>query len=204
VNQKLLQSLKDAQNQLSATISNQQDTLAAAQQQEQAARSQLDRLEQEAEGIAAVIARAETNPTKTYASSSGLIWPEHGPLMQGFGASPYGFEPGITYHGVRYAHFHTGIDIGAPNGSPIRAAAAGQVIYVGFSAWGYGNHIVVAHNPTLATLYAHLSRVAVSQGAVVQQGQIIGYEGSTGNSTGPHLHFEVRINGDFVSPLSYL
>jgi murein DD-endopeptidase MepM/ murein hydrolase activator NlpD len=203
-NQRMLQQLKDTQNQLNATISNQSDTLNQAQQQEETARTQLDRLEREVEGVTALINQAEkAKPTKTY-SSGQLAWPEGGPLMQGFGPSPYKFEPAITYNGVRYAHFHTGIDIGAPNLNPIKAAADGQVIVIGYSAYGYGNYIVLAHNPHLATLYAHMSRTAVSQGAVVKKGQVIGYEGSTGNSTGPHLHFEVRIDGNFVNPLGYL
>jgi murein DD-endopeptidase MepM/ murein hydrolase activator NlpD len=203
-NQRLLKQLKDAQSQLSSTINNQSDVLTKAQQQEQAARTQLDQLEKEAEGVAAIIAQAEAlNPSKTYASG-GLAWPMRGAMMQGFGPSPYGFEPSITYQGKRYAHFHTGIDIATAYGTPIRAAADGQVISTGYSSWGYGNNIIIAHNPKLATLYAHMSKLAVSNGAVVKQGQIIGYEGSTGNSTGPHLHFEVRIDGQFVNPLGYL
>ncbi|MDE3076260.1 MAG: M23 family metallopeptidase, partial [Chloroflexota bacterium] len=142
-------------------------------------------------------------PAHTY-SSGRLAWPLQGPLTQGFGPSPYWFEPPITYHGVRYRHFHTGIDIAARYGSPIRAAADGMVITVAYGPWGYGNYVIVAHNPSVATLYAHLSRVAIGQGTVVKQGQVIGFEGSTGNSTGPHLHFEVRLNGDFVNPLGYL
>ena len=127
-----------------------------------------------------------------------------GAMEQGFGPSPYWFEPSITYNGVRYKHFHTGIDVSASSGTPIRAAADGQVIATGFSSWGYGRHVIISHNPTLATLYAHMSKLAVAQGDVVRQGQIIGYEGSTGNSTGPHLHFEVRVNGQFVNPMGYL
>ncbi|HLG70224.1 MAG TPA: 50S ribosomal protein L29 [Chloroflexota bacterium] len=200
-NQQLLQNLKSAQDQLSSTINNQSDALAKAQQQEQAARTQLDRLEREVESISGIIASAGS--TKTYASGH-LAWPLQGTMEQGFGPSPYAFEPSITYHGVRYKHFHTGIDVAARTGTPIHAAADGQVIATGFSSWGYGIYAVVSHNPTLATLYAHMSKLAVSQGTVVKQGQVIGYEGSTGNSTGPHLHFEVRINGDFVNPLGYL
>jgi murein DD-endopeptidase MepM/ murein hydrolase activator NlpD len=203
-NQRLLAQLKTAQDQLSSTINNQAGVLAKAQQQEEAARTQLDQLEREAQGVAAIIAQAEAaHPTKTYASS-GLAWPLRGSMEQGFGPSPYRFEPPITFNGVRYAHFHTGIDIATAYGTPIRAAADGQVIATGFSSWGYGIHVIVAHNPQLATLYAHMSKLAVAQGTVVKQGQIIGYEGSTGNSTGPHLHFEVRVGGAFVDPLRYL
>ena len=200
-NQHLLQELHDAQSQLSSSINNQADVLTKAQQQEQVARTQLDQIEREAEGVAAIINQA--HPTKTYASGK-LAWPMHGAMEQGFGPSPYAFEPSITYHGVRYRHFHTGIDIATAFGTPIRAAADGQVINTGFSSYGYGLHVIVSHNPQLATLYAHMSKLAVAQGQVVKQGQVLGYEGSTGNSTGPHLHFEVRINGDFVNPLGYL
>ncbi|HVA25294.1 MAG TPA: peptidoglycan DD-metalloendopeptidase family protein [Chloroflexota bacterium] len=200
-NQRLLQELRDAQNQLSSTITNQADVLTKAQQQAHVARTQLDQLEREAEGVSAIISQAK--PTKTY-SSGALAWPMQGAMEQGFGPSPYAFEPSITFGGVRYRHFHTGIDIATAFGTPIRAAADGQVINTGFSSFGYGLHIIISHNPKLATLYAHMSKLAVAQGAVVKQGQIIGYEGSTGNSTGPHLHFEVRVNGEFVNPLSYL
>jgi len=203
-NQQLLLQLKNAQNQLSSTINNQTEVLARAKDQEQTAQTQLDQLEREAEGIAGVINQAEAaHPSKTY-SSGGLAWPMHGAMEQGFGPSPYWFEPSITYNGVRYKHFHTGIDIATSYGTPIRAAADGQVIATGFSSWGYGLHVIIAHNPKLATLYAHMSKLAVAQGAEVKQGQIIGYEGSTGNSTGPHLHFEVRVDGNFVDPLGYL
>jgi murein DD-endopeptidase MepM/ murein hydrolase activator NlpD len=200
-NQRLLQELRDAQNQLSSTITNQADALTKAQRQEQAARTQLEQLEREAEGVAAIINQAK--PTKTY-SSGKLAWPMQGAMEQGFGPSPYWFEPPITFNGVRYTHFHTGIDIATSFGTPIRAAADGQVINTAFSSYGYGLHVIVSHNPRLATLYAHMSKLAVAQGAVVKQGQILGYEGSTGNSTGPHLHFEVRIDGNFVNPLAYL
>ncbi|MHB8620411.1 MAG: M23 family metallopeptidase, partial [Chloroflexota bacterium] len=203
-NEKLLQQLKDAQDQISSAINNQADTLAQATRQRQVAQSELDRLGKQAEGIAAVIARAEAGrPVKTYASG-GLIWPLHGVIEQGFGPTPYWFEPPMTYNGVRYAHFHTGLDIAAPYGTPIHAAADGRVISTVYSNWGYGIHVIIAHSPTLATLYAHMSRMAVTQGEEVKQGQVIGYEGSTGNSTGPHVHFEVRVNGQFVNPLSYL
>jgi murein DD-endopeptidase MepM/ murein hydrolase activator NlpD len=199
--QQLLQNLQSARAQLASTIDNQAGALTKAQQQAQAAQTQLDQIEREEESIAAVIRQA--NPTHTYASGH-VAWPIHGLMEQGFGPSPYKFEAPITYQGVRYAHFHTGIDIAAPNGTPIGAAADGQVITTGFDPYGYGNYIILAHSPKLATLYGHMSRLAVAKGAVVKQGQTIGYEGSTGNSTGPHLHFEVRVDGNFVNPLGYL
>jgi murein DD-endopeptidase MepM/ murein hydrolase activator NlpD len=98
---------------------------------------------------------------------------------------------------------HTGIDIGAAYGSPVRAAAAGTVVVAG-PVSGYGNAIVVDHGGGLATLYGHLSRFGVHAGSTVAAGQTIGAVGNTGNSTGPHLHFEVRVNGTPVDPMRYL
>jgi len=98
---------------------------------------------------------------------------------------------------------HTGIDFGATSGTPIRAAAAGRVVQAGAMS-GYGNVVVIDHGGGLATLYAHQSRVAVAAGTQVQAGQVIGYVGATGYATGPHLHFEVRINGTPVDPMPYL
>jgi murein DD-endopeptidase MepM/ murein hydrolase activator NlpD len=98
---------------------------------------------------------------------------------------------------------HEGIDVAAPLGTPVRAAAAGTVIY---AAWlgGYGNLVVVDHGGGLSTAYAHNSSFAVSVGQAVAAGQVVSYSGSTGNSSGPHVHFEVRINGSAVDPLGYL
>jgi murein DD-endopeptidase MepM/ murein hydrolase activator NlpD len=98
---------------------------------------------------------------------------------------------------------HEGIDIGVPTGTPVVAAAAGQVIHAGWLG-GYGNLVVIDHGGNLATAYGHQSSIAVSCGQSVSQGQVIGYVGSTGRSTGPHLHFEVRINGGAVDPYGYL
>ena len=88
-------------------------------------------------------------------------------------------------------------------GTPIRAAASGRVISAGYNG-GYGNLVVLDNGGGIATAYAHQSRLAVSAGQSVSQGQVIGYVGSTGFSTGPHLHFEVRVNGSPVDPMGYL
>jgi murein DD-endopeptidase MepM/ murein hydrolase activator NlpD len=105
--------------------------------------------------------------------------------------------------GPRWGSFHQGIDIGVPSGTPIAAAAAGTVIYCGWES-GYGNLVVIDHGGSLATAYGHQSSIAVSCGQHVEQGQTIGYVGCTGHCFGPHLHFEVRINGSPVDPLGYL
>jgi murein DD-endopeptidase MepM/ murein hydrolase activator NlpD len=122
-------------------------------------------------------------------SAAGLVWPVLGPVT-----SPFGW---------RWGRLHEGIDIGVPAGTPIRAAAAGTVIYAGWLG-GYGNLVVIDHGGGLATAYGHQSSIAAGSGAYVSQGQVIGYVGSTGHSTGPHLHFEVRVNGVPVDPLGYL
>ena len=128
-------------------------------------------------------------------SAAGLIWPLSGTLTSGFGArySPGGV--GTTYH--------EGIDIAVPEGTPIRAAKGGTVILASYNG-GYGNYTCVDHGSGLSTCYAHQSAFGVTSGQSVDQGQVIGYSGNTGASTGPHLHFEVRINGTAVDPMGYL
>lgn len=121
-------------------------------------------------------------------------------LTQGFGPSYYAFEPPYG----PYPHFHTGIDLAAPENSPVLAAADGEVTLVGRDPWGYGNYVVISHDGGLATLYAHLNTVMVASGQLVLQSQQIANEGSTGNSTGPHLHFEVRVGGVPTDPIPYL
>ena len=119
-----------------------------------------------------------------------------------------GYRPGSAY-GWRIhpiwgdRRFHAGEDIGAPSGTPILAADSGLVTVIPDNGNGYGNYIMINHGGGRVTLYAHMSGFAVSNGATVTQGQTIGYVGSTGNSTGPHLHFEVRVNGATTDPKSY-
>jgi murein DD-endopeptidase MepM/ murein hydrolase activator NlpD len=98
---------------------------------------------------------------------------------------------------------HTGIDIAARGGTPIGAAKAGEVIYVGWLG-GYGNTVLVDHGDGIATLYAHQSRLAAAEGQVVNQGDIVGFVGTTGHSTGNHLHFEVRVDAQPRNPRPYL
>jgi murein DD-endopeptidase MepM/ murein hydrolase activator NlpD len=130
-----------------------------------------------------------------------FMWPEpEAQISQPFGPSTYWFEP--PYGG--FAHFHTGIDLVEPFGSPVYAADDGVVALVGSSGSGYGNYVVIAHSGGLDTLYGHLSAAFVKVGQQVVQGQQVGTEGSTGNSTGAHLHFELRINQKPVNPAPYL
>ena len=124
-----------------------------------------------------------------------FIWPAQGPVV-----SPFGMRWHPILGGYR---MHTGIDIGAPYGAPIVASADGVVLFVGWYG-GYGNTVIVDHGNTLSTLYAHCSAILVNQGQQVAQGQAIARVGATGYATGPHLHFEIRVNGVPVNPLSRL
>ena len=111
-----------------------------------------------------------------------------------------------TYFGRRgvFQRFHTGIDLAAPTGTPIYAARAGQVDTAGWSRFGYGLHVILDHGGAQETLYGHMSRIVVRPGQWVTRGDLIGYVGSTGWSTGPHLHFEVRVGGAARDPMAYL
>ena len=129
------------------------------------------------------------SPGDATPSAAGFIWPVNGPVT-----SPFGW---------RWGRMHEGIDIGAAYGTPIHAAASGRVIYAGWMS-GYGNLVAIDHGRGISTAYGHQSSIAVSNGQIVSQGQTIGYVGCTGHCFGPHLHFEVRINGSPVDPLGYL
>ncbi len=130
-----------------------------------------------------------------------LSWPVPGArVTQPFGPTSLALEPPLGF----YPHFHTGIDMAAPLGTPVLAAADGVVVAVAHTRIGYGNYVILAHGGGIDTLYAHLLETEVNIGDKVTRGQRIGLEGSTGLSTGPHLHFELRINDQVVDPMTYL
>ena len=141
------------------------------------------------------------------AATGRLLWPiPHATISQGFGPTSYAFE--ASYAG--FAHFHTGIDLAVPLGTPVFAAADGVVMLArpmadsGGQLVGYGNYVIIQHDAGLKTLYGHLLTIGVKEGDVVHRGQLIGLVGSTGNSTGPHTHFEVRIENSPVDPMQML
>lgn len=147
--------------------------------------------------IQSMIAEMERQEAANSITSTGTyIWP-----LPGYSpGSAYGWRMHPIYHEMR---FHAGEDIGAPSGTPILAADSGMATVIADNGNGYGNYIMINHGGGRVTLYAHMSAFAISNGATVSQGQVIGYVGSTGNSTGPHLHFEVRVNGATTDPKSY-
>ncbi len=130
-----------------------------------------------------------------------FIWPVPGSeITQFWGPCGYPFEP--PYFG--YPHFHTGIDLATPFGRPVYAAADGVVVAASRSSEGYGDHVIIAHDAHTFTLYGHLQTFGVHPGDRVKQGQLIGLVGSSGNSTGPHTHFEVRVDRTPTDPAPYL
>jgi murein DD-endopeptidase MepM/ murein hydrolase activator NlpD len=163
--------------------------------EERGERSEAEALQKTSAEIAAKIRAAESSGivssvgSGTSPSAAGLVWPVSGPVT-----SPFG---------MRWGRMHEGVDIGVGYGTPIHAAAAGVVVWAGWEG-GYGNLVVVDHGGGLSTAYGHQERIAVSYGQHVGQGEVVGYVGCTGHCFGPHLHFEVRINGSAVDPLGYL
>jgi murein DD-endopeptidase MepM/ murein hydrolase activator NlpD len=127
--------------------------------------------------------------------SGAMAYPIHAPVT-----SPFGWRRHPIF-GIQ--KFHTGVDLAGPNHSAIRAADSGNVLYTGWYG-GYGKVVIISHGKGMATLYAHMSRTAVEAGQNIGKGDVVGYEGTTGFSTGPHLHFEVRVDGKPNNPLAYL
>ena len=151
------------------------------------------------------IAQLQAQEAAAQAAGGGsgrFVWPDTGPISQGFGCTPFWFEPYDPNCATR--HFHNGIDIAGACYNHIWAADAGIANIPPYMTYGYGNYIIIVHGNGWQTLYGHLAGFAVSNGQVVSRGQLIGYEGTTGNSTGCHLHFGVNHNGQWVNPLNYL
>jgi murein DD-endopeptidase MepM/ murein hydrolase activator NlpD len=183
-----------SQQALVSTRAEERRSLASAKESEREYLHEVEGLAQASAQLGAQIQSAQARGAAQggYSTGSGsgrLMWPVQGPIT-----SPFG---------MRWGRMHEGIDIGASYGTPIHAAGSGTVIYSGWMS-GYGNLVVIDHGRGLATAYGHQSAIAAGNGQSVAQGQTIGYVGCTGHCFGPHLHFEVRVNGQPVDPLGYL
>ena len=149
-----------------------------------------------AAAAAAATQAAGQGSSYTWVQGTGQLgWPVSGEIT-----SPYGYRVHPIWGTTIY---HSGIDIGVDEGTPVHAADSGVIVWSGWMG-GYGYAVVIDHGNGLSTLYGHNSELAVDEGQSVSKGQVIAYAGSTGNSTGPHVHFEVRENGDPVDPMGYL
>jgi len=150
------------------------------------------------------LAALEKEQAKIAARLAGGGSVSAGPIRQGSGSMIWPVNGTFTSpFGMRWGRLHAGIDIAAPEGTPIRAADDGTVVLAGWTG-GYGNYTCISHGGSISTCYGHQSRFGTSAGASVSKGQVIGYVGNTGHSFGAHLHFEVRINGQPVDPMGYL
>lgn len=186
-----------------AALQSHQQALVAARGERVAALAQISAHEEELHGsvaaiqgkLAALLSSTGSMPLPAgpiQGGSGGLIWPVSGAVVSGFGP--------------RWGSMHEGVDIAVAEMTPIRAAATGTVVLLQSeaSSGGYGNFTCLDHGGGLSTCYAHQTSFAVSEGQSVSQGDIIGYSGCTGHCYGPHLHFEVRINGSPTDPMGYL
>ena len=199
-----LQNTQDSQKEYQKNLSYKVDELAASEAEQAALQESLEAYKAESEEEYDRIASEMQDVSNQIAELSGsvpmgdgtLIWPTPSCTTTN---SAYGYRVHPIYGTVK---FHAGEDIPAGYGAQILAAASGTVVTAGWVS-GYGNYTVIDHGGGLMTAYGHQSSFAVSVGDVVTQGQVIGYVGSTGNSTGPHLHFEVYVNGSTVDPKSY-
>jgi len=168
--------------------------LARLRQERRAFERMVRELEEDSRQLEVLIRRSQRSTSRGVAlarSLSGFIWPARGVFTSGYG---------IRRHPIfRIRRMHTGQDIAAPYGTPVQAASDGRVIYTGWFG-GYGKIVVIDHGDGVSTLYAHLSKILTRSGARLRRGEVVGRIGSTGYSTGPHVHFEVRVNGRPIDP----
>ncbi|MDT8903940.1 murein hydrolase activator EnvC family protein [Anaeroselena agilis] len=182
---RLIEGRRNEREQVLNSAVNERDTAERAYQE----------LQETSRRIEQMIRNIQSGGQDASGATGTLIWPATGPIT-----SPFGWRTHPIFGTQRY---HSGIDIGADYGEPIRAADGGVVIYADWMG-GYGKAVIIDHGGSISTLYGHSSELLVGEGQRVYKGQVIARVGSTGYSTGPHLHFEVRQNGSPVSPLGYL
>lgn len=190
-------SLTNAHRKLTAMVAAERETRAELQSklivQEATTEAELEELEAESERLAEELRRSQWRAGAP--GSGSWVWPTDGHITSG-----YGYRTHPIYGSRR---MHTGLDISGGWGQPIVAANTGRVLSAYCTAGGYGCRVVIDHGGGFGSLYAHQSSFAVAEGQVVSAGQVIGYVGSTGASTGPHLHFEIRVNGAHTDPRAY-
>lgn len=183
--------VEESRKQAEAELVNQRALLQAVKNEIAHFESELDGLEAEQERLRELLAREQSRG----GIAPGELWPPlDGPIVSRYGPRLHPI--------LGYSRMHTGIDIDGDSGDELVAAAGGTVIYAGYRG-GYGNTVIIDHGGGMATLYAHQSKVVVTNGQNVAVADLIGYVGSTGLSTGPHLHFEVRLNGAHTDPAPY-
>lgn len=176
----------------------QQDLIQRLRLDRKALEAAEDQLAKDSDNIAILIQQqlGVFNPSIHLRRGKGVLsYPSDAPLTSGFG---YRMHPILGY-----TKFHSGLDFGADYGAPIRAAAPGKVLFAGWYG-GYGQTVILDHGSHISTLYGHADEIYVSAGQIIQRGTPIAAVGSTGLSTGPHLHFEVRVSGEPIDPLEYL
>ena len=169
-----------------------------AQEEEQSSQEEYERLLAISENIASMLRNMENSGGGVPAGQGGtgqFMWPCNGPIT-----SYYGWRTHPIFGTTKY---HSGMDIAVDSGTPIHAADSGTIVYSGWLG-GYGNCVMIDHGGGLVTLYAHNSALNVGEGQYVSKGAVVAYAGSTGYSTGPHCHFEVRLHGELTEPLNYL
>ncbi len=194
----LLAAKEEAKKKLEAAVAEKEALVRESEANQEELKKQLDQMEADSAALSSKIKELQKKYQSSGSYNGIMAWP----LPSGYKTitSNYGMRIHPILHTKR---MHTGIDISAPNGTNIYAASSGTVI---LASWygAYGNAVVVDHGGGVVTLYGHMSRIGCSVGSKVSRGDVIGYVGSTGYSTGNHLHFEVRVNGNVVSPWNYV
>ena len=191
---KLQDQLKTSRAQVDAEIATRKQLLSKVQSEKASYLRQVAQLEAESRSISALLRSRQRGQIFKAGSGVRLAWPTTGRI-----SSYYGWRTHPIFGDRR---MHTGIDISAPSGQSVQSAEAGSIVYVGTKG-GYGTVVIIDHGSALATLYAHLSATSVSSGQTVTRGQRVGSVGCSGYCTGPHLHFETRINGEPKDPMQF-